>query len=497
MSLPRLEDVFKLSGIPTYTFVRPREYDRLLVALRTPGRGVVIEGPSGIGKTTAVSRALDELGRASDVLQVSARKAEDRALISELPSMRDIGVVLIDDFHRLDSATRHSIADLLKTLADEERNDAKLIVLGINKAGETLITFARDLVNRIDVIPFEANDSDKVRELIAAGQDALQIGLDIADDIVSAAHGSFYLAQMLCHETCLQAGVLERQDSFGPVNGSYELIKERVLRRLDQSFGGIAHRFAHGKKLRREGRAPYLHMLKWLAEAHEWSIYLAREMDSHPNLKASVGQVLEKGSLEELIADDPDIASVLHFEPEPGILSVEDPQFVYYIRNISWPQFAAQVGYVNIELSAPYDIALSFAGSDRPIAERLFELLSGFELNVFYDKNERYRILAEDIEEYLGPIYRSGAEFVVCLLGPEYPKRIWTKFESDQFRERFGSGRVIPIWFSTALPGLFDESVRVGGYMFDPNNDHEPQLQEVADLIRRKLGEHKAQAAEK
>lgn len=47
MPAPLIEDVFKLSGIPTYTFVRPLEYEKLLVALRTPGRGLVIEGPSG------------------------------------------------------------------------------------------------------------------------------------------------------------------------------------------------------------------------------------------------------------------------------------------------------------------------------------------------------------------------------------------------------------------------------------------------------------------
>jgi hypothetical protein len=48
----QLHDVFVLSGIPQHTFVQPVEYTRLLVALKTPGRGVVIEGPSGIGKTS-------------------------------------------------------------------------------------------------------------------------------------------------------------------------------------------------------------------------------------------------------------------------------------------------------------------------------------------------------------------------------------------------------------------------------------------------------------
>lgn len=55
---PKVEEVFKVSGVPTYTFVEPSEYNKLLVALRTPGRGVVVEGPSGIGKTSASETAL-------------------------------------------------------------------------------------------------------------------------------------------------------------------------------------------------------------------------------------------------------------------------------------------------------------------------------------------------------------------------------------------------------------------------------------------------------
>ena len=62
MAQPLLEDVFKRSGLPTYTFVEPAEYNHLKVALRTPGRGLVIEGPSGIGKTTAVRRAAADIG---------------------------------------------------------------------------------------------------------------------------------------------------------------------------------------------------------------------------------------------------------------------------------------------------------------------------------------------------------------------------------------------------------------------------------------------------
>jgi hypothetical protein len=57
-----LHEVFTVSGIPRHTFVPPNEYTRLLVALKTPGRGIVVEGPSGIGKTTAVVKAIEEAG---------------------------------------------------------------------------------------------------------------------------------------------------------------------------------------------------------------------------------------------------------------------------------------------------------------------------------------------------------------------------------------------------------------------------------------------------
>lgn len=64
---------------------------------------------------------------------------------------------------------------------------------------------------------------------------------------------------------------------------------------------------------------------------------------------------------------------------------------------------------------------------------------------MFYDKNEQHRILAIDIEEYLRPIYQSEAQFVLALLSKHYPKKIWTKIESDSFKDRLKTGEVVPI----------------------------------------------------
>jgi hypothetical protein len=227
-------------------------------------------------------------------------------------------------------------------------------------------------------------------------------------------------------------------------------------------------------------------MLKWLAEAEEWSIDLEREAAQHKRLKGSVTQVVEKGFLSTLLEDE-NIADVLHFDAETKVLAVEDPQFVFFIRNLAWQKFAERVGYLNLEFESSYDFALSFSGSQRGLAALIYEHLSDQEFEVFYDKNEESRILAENIEDYLGPIYRSEATYVVALLSADYPTRVWTKFESKQFKDRFGTKSVIPVWFSNVSPSAFGEDQLVGGLVFDVNGDVAEEAKRIAEKIGHKL----------
>ena len=213
MAAPLLEEVFKTSGVPTFTFVEPSEYTALLVSLRTPGRGVVIEGPSGIGKTTAVETALKALGTNNTVTKLSARRPRDVEYIEDLPNLGGVGLVLVDDFHKLPDRTRAALADYMKILADEESTESKIVVVGINKAGENLISFAHDLVNRVDIIPFEVNSNEKVRQLLRLGEAALNIDINVEEEIVASSQGSFYLAQMLGREVCQRAGILSAKNA--------------------------------------------------------------------------------------------------------------------------------------------------------------------------------------------------------------------------------------------------------------------------------------------
>jgi hypothetical protein len=488
MPPPLLEEVFKTSGVPTYTFVEPKEYTDLILNLRSPGRGLVIEGPSGIGKTTAVETAIDRLGIGKSVTKLSSRRPKDLEYIAEIPTLGPAGVIIIDDFHKLQVDIRSSLADYMKILADEDSKGTKVIAVGINKAGQNLISFAHDLVNRIDVIPFEINPDEKVRALVELGARELNIEINVASEIVDAAQGSFYLAQMLSREVCKRAGILERAVDHTLTTVSFQSIKSDVWDRLSQVFNERTARFCRGTKMRREGRAPYLHILRWLAEGTEWTLPLRDAIRLHTGMRGSVGQVVDKGYLESLVRSDPDISAVLHYDGDAAQLTVEDPQFIFYIRNIPWRKLAEHIGFVGIDFPHKYDFALSFAGEDRSIADMLARNLEE-EVEIFYDFNEQHRILAVDIEEYLRPIYQSEARFVVALLGPSYPKKIWTKFESDQFKSRFGQDAVIPIWFTTAPAGMFDETRRYGGLTIDPEKDVSTQVSTIASLLVKKLAD--------
>ena len=97
--------------------------------------------------------------------------------------------------------------------------------------------------------------------------------------------------------------------------------------------------------------------------------------------------------------------------------------------------------------------------------------------------------MAENVEEYLAPIYNSEAYFVVVLLSKDYPKKIWTKFESDNFKDRFGTNSIIPIWYTDNYPGLFDETQKLGGLSFNPAEDLNTQAEEIVEVIVKKLSE--------
>lgn len=81
----------------------------------------------------------------------------------------------------------------------------------------------------------------------------------------------------------------------------------------------------------------------------------------------------------------------------------------------------------------------------------------------------------------------------MAFLSEHYPNRIWTKIESDVFRERFGEG-VISIRYRDTKPGFFSEEQKYGSLAFDLTGDVGGQLDYIADTICKRLVEDKQKA---
>lgn len=456
---------------------------------------MVIEGPSGIGKTSSVTQILEELGLSDGVTFLTSREPTHTDYIEALPSLGDIGIVIIDDFHRLDDSIKSKITDFMKLLADRGDDKSKLILIGINKAGDRLVQYGSDVGLRIDVFKLEQNPPELVSRLIELGEEALNVKIHDKEKICDVCHGSFQIAQLLCNQICIESDVIETAKSTTDVTKTVDDVLDDVLISLRRIFNHACVEFAQGSKLRREGRAPYLHILKWLVDSHDWSVDLRRAIKDNPAHRGSVGQVVSKGYLDTLMRDKSAVLDeFFHYQPETSVFTVEDPKLVFYLRSINWKSFVKEVGFSTSEFPGKYDVALSFAGADRQFAKTLFDLLSDREVSVFYDENEQHRILAEKVEAYLNPIYRSEAAYVVPLLSPEYPKRIWTKFESEQFKNRFGDRAVIPLRFYTAQDGYFSDASDYGGLGFDPNGDCPAQLEMIAETICKRLQEDRLQS---
>lgn len=486
-----LQDVFKDSGVPTHTFVEPNEYIKIVVTLGTKGRCLVVEGPSGIGKTTCVLKALEYLGMGGSVQLLTPRKKKDISIVEDiLANNEGVGTIIIDDFHLLSIENKNRLSDLMKTIADEDREDIKLILIGINRAGDSLVSLAPDLNNRITTVKFEVNPDSKILELVDKGEEVLQINIKYKEQIVKRANGSFHIAQLICKELCIIERVIMTLDKRKELNTDINYVVDKIMTDLSRVFENKAREFAIGSRLRSSGRAPYFHLLYWLSQSKDWTIRMSDIYLKYPNNKASISQVADKGFLSKLINNSENIKSVIHYDEYSKVLTVEDPKFMFYLQNLNWSEFVKRIGFSKIHFDKKYDFAMSFAGEVRNIVSELSVILSEeHECSVFYDFNEQHRIIGEDLSDYFEPIYASDAEFVIIFLDKNYPNKLWTNFESDKFKNRFGEHAVIPVIFKGCEPTQFDKLSTIGYLIFDPKEDHHQQIRKIADTVVKKLDE--------
>ncbi|HLK60268.1 MAG TPA: TIR domain-containing protein [Chthonomonadaceae bacterium] len=85
---------------------------------------------------------------------------------------------------------------------------------------------------------------------------------------------------------------------------------------------------------------------------------------------------------------------------------------------------------MNDELSIyKYDLAISFAGEQRSIAESLASRLDASGYSIFYDQFETAQLWGTELPVKLGDIYEKQARYCLVVVSEEYVQKMWTNLE--------------------------------------------------------------------
>lgn len=105
-----------------------------------------------------------------------------------------------------------------------------------------------------------------------------------------------------------------------------------------------------------------------------------------------------------------------------------------------------------------FDVALSFAGEDRKVAESYSQFLKGKGLRVFVDSDEQAELWGADLYVRLDEVYRKKAMFCVMFISKHYAVKRWTNHErrSAQVRAfKENEEYILPVRLDdTQIPGL-------------------------------------------
>lgn len=355
----RVEDVFRTTGVPDVNFVAPAQLEDLTIRVRFMGEGLVIEGPSGIGKTTATSHALTRhLGGTIDVLRRDGRlswlSSKDDADLATLRATLDAGhkqlrgYLVLDDFHHLPAPLQRRVADLVKLLADSGSAAAKVILIGINPVGASLVQHFPDVAGRFAAIAMNKQPDAKIEELIALGERALNIAFERRSDFVQAARGSFFTAQLLCREAAIRESVLETVDVRRTlINGPDGVVLDKVLSQLRFKYHDLLRIFASYDR-QPPPRGACLALLWMLATAVDATVSLATARTRYPHLADGLDWLLTS-NLSALFAREPRLGQLLFYNRDAAVLSAEDPQLDFYLHNLHWPALARDSGHTDVD----------------------------------------------------------------------------------------------------------------------------------------------------
>jgi len=287
-----VEEVFVTEGLPKFTFVKPPNFNEILLDIRHPGKPVIVEGQSGTGKTTCVRKVLEQLGgTASEYL--TARSATDVTRIGEIARSGLPGRFVIDDFHRLVSETQAELANLAKFSAElgaGETTRTKLVLIGINQVGSDLIQLVPDIAKRTGIHRIQAGTKADIEHLIGEGSATLKVSIPDTDAIFRESQGDYWLTQQLCQTICVMNEVLETRDYEKTMTFDIATLRKRVVDKLSATFYPGVKEFCRGVRFR-PNNDPYLKLLQKIGQQESSIVDINELANSNEDVRRSINNI--------------------------------------------------------------------------------------------------------------------------------------------------------------------------------------------------------------
>ncbi len=476
-----LEEVFVTEGVPEYTFVKPPNYNEVLVDIRRAGKPVIIEGQSGSGKTCTARKILDQLADRLKYEYLSVRHSPDIEKIIYVANNRPEGTYVMDDFHRLSPDIQEKLADMAKIAAEQGESSTlpKLVFIGINQVGASLIQMVPDIAKRCGIHRIEPGNKETITTLITKGCDLLNIEPIKSEAIFNESEGDYWLSQHLCQAICTMNDILETLDERRAITVDFGALRPSVVSRLNAAYYTCTKEFCRGKRFR-PSNDPYYRLLKAIAEQDSSIVDLNMLANSVEEARGSINNIKER-RLSVLLDTKPVCAQHFYYNMETKYFAIEDPALFYFLKHLDWEKLRADCGFKHDIKDTEYDFALSFAGENRELARSIAEQLETLDTRVFFDEYFETNFLGKTWTKEFKHIFAEASRLVICLLDAHHLKKIWPTFERECFQPRVEEEAVIPIYLDdTTFPGIPKDIV---GIKFEWNPTDPEWHNKVTDEI--------------
>lgn len=497
-----LEAVFNEAAFPEYTYVDPKEYLFIKSALRAKGKHVTISGASGSGKTTVVNKILRDLGiQSTDILLINGREFKKHANYLDMfgailgvdptydaiaPYLSSQRLVIIDDFHHLSESVKDGLSEDLKLWHEKS---VRFVLIGIASSARDLAGNDSELGIRNDVFDLRTQDEKFVRDLMTQGATNLRIRFSerFLSETAVGSKGIPSVVQAICRTACIKHGIEKTQDTEKEIDESIANIKQEVLRIFEYKYFDKIVALSKGKQQAKSVHNTYFDIVSAIAKDERSDIpveYLYRTIvapisDSKKKNQKSTSYYNCLNYLSDVIQDSK-LDDVIMYQKGKSI-SIEDPTFRFYLNLLNLEDVRRKIHIRNDEY--PWDVAVSFAGEDRPTVIEFVRRLEERGIFPFYDFNHQAQLWGVDLQKKLADIYANDALYMVIFISPHYPEKDWTKFE---FEIGKSAGQKRPD--SYILPIIIEDVSMVGlantlGKVFLKDHD----ITYCADLLAAKL----------